>query len=54
MSSSAIQGSVIRPTVATGIDTCFLISSLNNACEPILVPGAGIELPLAIVVPPET
>ena len=54
INSSAIQGSVIRPTVATGIDTCFLISSLNNAWEPILVPGAGIELPLAIVVPPET
>ena len=26
MSSSAIQGSVIRPTVATGIFTCFFIS----------------------------
>ena len=31
INSSAIQGSVIRPTVAIGIDVCFLISSDNLA-----------------------
>ena len=54
ISSSAIQGSVMRPTVATGMDTYFLISAAVAAWEPMGVPGAGMELPRAMVVPPET
>ena len=54
MISSAIQASVILPTVATGILTCFFIYSDNCVCEPCLDPGAGIELPFLTVLPPET
>ena len=54
INSSANHGSVMRPTVAIGIDTCFLISSPTLLWDPIGVPGAGIELPRIIVVPPDT
>ena len=52
--SSANHGSKRRPTLVTGICTYFLISSESAECVPSLVPGAGMELPRAIVVPPET
>ena len=54
INSSATHGSLIRETVATGIETCFLISSLACICGAGAVPLAGIELPLLIVFPPET
>ena len=54
ISSSATHGSLILATVDTGMFTCFLISSLACACGAGDVPGAGIELPLLIVFPPET
>jgi len=54
INSSATQGSLIRETVATGIDTCFLISSLACLCGAGAVPLAGIELPFLMVFPPET
>ena len=52
--SSAIQASVIRPTVATGMLTRFLIWAASSEWVPILVPGAGMELPRLMVVPPDT
>ena len=54
INSSAIHGSLIRATVATGILIYFLISSLEWAWGAGLVPGAGILEPRFIVFPPET
>ena len=54
INSSATQGSLIRETVVTGIETCFLISSLAGICGAGAVPLAGIELPLLMVFPPDT
>ena len=54
MSPSATQASVMRPTVATGIETCFLISRESSAWLAGEVPLPGIALPRLMVVPPET
>ncbi len=50
----AIQASLMRPTVATGMPTCFLISRESAAWLACLVPAAGIAEPRLMVVPPET
>ena len=54
ISSSAIQASLMRPTVATGMLTCFLISREQAACEACCVPAAGMADPRLMVVPPDT
>ena len=54
INSSAIHGSLMRATVETGIFRCLRISSAACAWGAGEVPGAGIELPRLMVLPPDT